>query len=95
MAIAVELNYHGSGATQATYDQVLSELGVSPGGSHPDPACMFHWMAPVPGGFRVVDVWESREKFDRFAAETIGPLGERLGMRQPQMNFFELHSVLT
>jgi hypothetical protein len=43
MAVALELSYNGPGATSANYNQLLQRLGVSPGGRHPDPDCLFHW----------------------------------------------------
>ena len=43
MAIAVELTYRGPGATAEGYNKVLSDAGITPGGSHPDPECLFHW----------------------------------------------------
>lgn len=37
-------------------------------GSTP-PGAIFHWVAKMDTGMRVVDVWESREVFDQFAEE--------------------------
>ena len=66
MAIAVELTYPG--ATVEEYKKILSDAGITAGGSHPDPECLFHWATEVAGGFRVTDVWTSREKWDAFEA---------------------------
>jgi hypothetical protein len=95
MAIAVELAFRGSGATRENYFQALEEMGTQPEGRHPDSGCLFHWMTEVGGGFRVTDVWKTREEFDRFARETIGPITERLGVPQPQIKFEEVGNFLT
>ena len=50
MAIAVELTYRGPGATAEAYKKILSDAGLTLGGSHPDPECLFHWATTVPGG---------------------------------------------
>jgi hypothetical protein len=65
MTIAVEVTYRGPGATADAYRKILSEAGITPGGSHPDPECLFHWASVIPGGFRVIDVWTSRENGTR------------------------------
>jgi len=47
-------------------------------------------------GFRVIDVWESREAFDRFAQEEIGPRTREAGITdEPDMRFYEAHNYLT
>src|SRR3954470_21489711 len=50
------------GCTQQQYDDVMAELrleGMPEGG-------ILHVAAPMEGGWRVLDVWESQEQFDRF-----------------------------
>ena len=92
MAVAIEMNYPG--ATLAQYDEVIKIMGATPGGLHPDGA-LFHWIAKTDDGFRVVDVWESKEQFERFVQEKIGPLGEQLGMAKPEMRFVDIYNYLT
>lgn len=92
MAIAVELNYPGGTIEQ--YDEAVRRLGGISGGRHPGGA-MFHWAAKTDDGFRVVDVWESKAAFDRFAQEKIGPISQEIGMDQPEMRFVDIHSYLT
>ena len=70
MPVAVEMNFRG--ATLDQYDQVIEKMGLTPGGSGPSGA-ISHWVAKTDDGIRVVDVWETREVFDRFAKEQIGP----------------------
>jgi hypothetical protein len=90
MAIAVELTYRGPGATAEAYNKVLSDAGITPGGSHPDPECLFHWATTIPGGFRVTDVWTSREKWDAFEAT-----GIPAQMGTPKTEFYDVVNYLT
>lgn len=47
-------------------------------------------------GLRVIDVWESREQFDEFAQEQIGPFSQQVGITsQPTIQFFEVHNYFT
>ena len=93
MAVAVEMNF--SGATMAQYDQVVEKMGLTPRGTTP-PGAISHWAAETSDGLRVVDVWESREAYDKFAAEKIGPYSAEAGITEPpEMRFYEVHNYLT
>ena len=49
------------------------------------------------GGFRVFDVWETREGFDRFVEEALGPAIEEVTQGQagePNRTIYELHNVM-
>ena len=49
-----------------------------------------------PAWIRVTDVWNSREQFDAFAQEQIGPITAEVGITgPPEFTFFEVHSYLT
>ncbi len=92
MAIAVVTDL--AGATVGQYDQVILEMGHSPGGTAP-PGCLFHYVTKADGGIRVTDVWESRAQFEAFAREQIGPLSAKVGMpNPPQISFVEVHNYL-
>ena len=82
------------GATLDQYDQVIAKMGLTPGGDTP-PGAVFHWVAETDDGIRVVDVWETREIFDRFADEQIGPYTAEVGIEgPPEMSVHEVHSHL-
>jgi hypothetical protein len=83
MAVALELSYNGPEATLAKYHQLLQQMGATPEGPHPDPDCLFHWIAETPSGFRVTDVWTSRAQFDEFIQNTVAPLASSLGIPDP------------
>jgi hypothetical protein len=40
----------------------------------------------------VTDVWETREAFDQFAQEQIGPQTAAVGLGEPQIAFHEAHN---
>jgi hypothetical protein len=93
MAIAVQLDF--SGATLEQYDEVIKKMGFSPGGPGA-PGGIFHWVTKTKDGIRVTDVWESKEKFERFSREQIGPKTAEAGIPSPpRVTFFEVHSYLT
>jgi hypothetical protein len=57
---------------------------------------LFHWVTKTNDGIRVTDVWESREQFEKFSAEKVGPIAGEVGVPQPsKTTFFEVHNYLT
>jgi hypothetical protein len=92
MAVGVILNF--SGATLDQYDQVIEKMGFSKEGSG-GPGGLFHWVTVTDDGIRVTDVWQTREDFERFGQEQIGPYTREVGMPQPEITFYEVHNYLT
>ena len=91
MAIAVIQDFDG--ATLDEYDTVIAGMGITPGGEHSNPSCLFHWVAQTDTGIRVVDVWESRERFEQFITEEVIPLSREAGFPNPPRNsFHEVHA---
>ena len=42
-----------------------------------------------------MDVWESREAYDRYAEEKIGPYSAEVGITEPpETRFYEVHNHL-
>jgi len=92
MPVAIELNFRG--ATLDQYDGILEKMGLTPGGPTP-PGAIFHWVAKTDDGMHVVDVWETKEAFERFAKEQIGPYSKEVGIEsEPEMRFYEIHNHL-
>lgn len=92
MAVAVQLDFRG--ATLEQYDQINERIGLLPGGPA-SPQELFHWVAQTDEGFRVVDVWESREAFERFAHEKLIPIYAEVGVLEPpEVQFLEVHNYL-
>lgn len=89
MAVGLILDFKGGTIDQ--YDQITEKMEL--GGKLP-PGGVFHWCAKTDDGFRVVDVWESREVFDKFAEETIGPISAEVGAPAPEITEYEVHNTL-
>ena len=93
MAVGLRLDF--SSLTLDDYDAICRALNFPadwPGG------LLAHGSVEVDGRLRVLDVWESREQFDRFVQERLqGALGEAVGDRaeQPQITEAELHTFHT
>lgn len=92
MAIAVQLDFNGASLEQ--YDEAVRIMGFRPGGPGV-PGGLFHWVTKTGDGIRITDVWSSREVFERFAAERIGPISQQVGLAPPSIQFFEVHNYLT
>ena len=92
MAVAIEMNFKG--ATIDQYDQVIDKMGLT-GGSTP-PGAISHWVTKTDDGFRVVDVWETKDGFDRFAADQIRPYTREAGIdEEPEIRVYDVHNHLT
>jgi hypothetical protein len=92
MAVAVQLDFRG--ATLEQYDRINETIGLLPGGPA-SPQEFFHWVMKTDDGFRVVDVWESHEAFERFAHDKLGPIYEEVGVTAPpEIQVFEVHNYL-
>jgi hypothetical protein len=91
MAVAVEATFRG--ATLAQYDEAINLMGLSCGGRHP--GALFHWVADTDDGFRVTDVWESREEFERFFQEQVGAIGEQMDLTEPELRYTDVHCYMT
>ena len=81
MTIAVIQDFEG--ATLDQYDSVIDMMGITPGGKHADPGCLFHWVTETDTGIRVVDVWQTREQFDSWIAEQVVPNALEAGFPNP------------
>ena len=93
MAVAVEMNFRDASLDQ--YEQVIQKMGLKQRGPTP-PGAISHWVAQTDDGFLVVDVWETKEDFDKFAQEQIGPYSREAGMTsEPEVRFYDVHNYLT
>ncbi|HKP19262.1 MAG TPA: hypothetical protein VJT84_12335 [Gaiellaceae bacterium] len=92
MPVAVEMNFKG--ATLDQYDQVIELMGLTPGTPAP-PGGLFHWVAETDDGIRVVDVWESKEQYERFAQDQIGPYTQQVGIpAPPEVTYRDVHNII-
>jgi hypothetical protein len=88
VAVLVEL----PGFTAAMYDAVIEEMGL---GGRPPEGSTFHVSGPYEGGWRAVDVWESREQFEQFARDQLSPLAQKHGATsRPTIQIWDVHNEL-
>ena len=93
MAVAIEMNFNGASLDQ--YDQVIQKMGLKQGGPMP-PGAISHFVTRTDNGIKVVDVWETKEQFEKFANEQIGPYSREAGItEEPEMRFSDVHNYLT
>jgi len=76
------------GGTLDQYDAVAQGLGEPQLGD----GQISHVAGATDGGFCVVDVWESRDHFDRFMQERLGEQLGRAGVPEPKVTEFEVHN---
>jgi hypothetical protein len=71
------------------YERVTSAL-VDPA----PPGLILHVAGPTDEGFRVIDVWETQEAWQRFQSERVAPAIAALGgPARPEPTFRDLHPV--
>jgi hypothetical protein len=63
------------------YDALHAEIGRRTTGGVEDK--LLHVGRETRGGFQVTEVWESKERYDRFNAEILGPALAQLSGGQP------------
>ena len=81
-----------TGLTANEYRAVMDELGVE---ARPEGGIYLHLTTPAEFGFRVVEVWDEKEGFDRFLEQRLGPASVAVGVERemtitvtPLHNFF-------
>ena len=93
MAVAVQMDFDG--ATLEQYDEICGKMGLTANGPGPAGA-ISHFATATSSGLRVVDVWETKEQFEQFAQEQIGPYSADVGLpAPPRVEFFEVHNYFT
>ena len=93
MPVAIVMDFPG--ATLEQYDQVIEKMGFTKNGPGA-PGGLTHWAAATDTGIRVVDTWETRQQFDDFSRDKIGPISAEVGMAgPPEINYYEVHNTLT
>jgi hypothetical protein len=77
------------GMTAKHYDQVMKELEAA---GHGNPkARLSHVATELPNGWLVIDIWESREALNVFAA-TLMPILIKNGVTAPQPNILPVYN---
>ena len=91
MAVALVIEFPG--VTQGQYDKVMKTLGLDRTDDPPESA-LLHLAGPTEKGWEVIDVWESREDFDRFLREKLGRAIEEAGIAPPTAKEFPVYKIL-
>jgi hypothetical protein len=78
------------------YDAVSARLAAEQ--STPPEGFIVHAAGYTGRGFRIIEIWETREQFDRFLGERVMPLVAEVGgadARPPEITAYELHGLGT
>jgi hypothetical protein len=78
------------------YDAVSARLAAEQ--STPPEGFIVHAAGYTGKGFRIIEIWETREQFDRFLGERVMPLVAEVGgadARPPEITAYELHGLAT
>jgi hypothetical protein len=95
MAIAVIIEFPGPRA-RAKYEksvQLILSGRKNRLADWPVKGVLAHIAGPMPGGWRVIDVWQSRAAFARFGKK-LRPVLRRVGFRQVRMQIFPLTRLI-
>jgi hypothetical protein len=68
MTVVTTLDIAGLTATE--YRAVMDQLGVE---ERAEPGIYLHLTTPLESGFRVVEIWNHKEGFDRFLEPRLAP----------------------
>jgi len=90
MTIGVQMDFRG--VTLDQYDEAIENLGLLPGGPSARHE-LFHWVTKTDSGIRIVDVWDSREAYEEFAADRIRPVGSEADVWEPpEVQIFDVYN---
>jgi hypothetical protein len=91
MAVCLLIDIPGGELEQ--YDEVMRKLEES--GGKLGEGQTFHAAGKTDNGFMVIDVWNSREDFDRFLGGRLGQALQEVGPPQPQVREVQIHNQIT
>jgi hypothetical protein len=89
MAIGILIEVPGG--TKEQYDAVMAKLGL--GGKMPSGG-ISHVAGPMEGGWRVIDVWQSQEDFEKFFQAKLHRAILEVGLPPFQPKVFPIHNSL-
>ena len=89
--MATVMQMHWPEASREQYEQARREVDWE--GSTPEGA-KFHVAWFGDDGLHVIDLWDSREQFERFAGERLMPGVQKIGIQgEPRVTFSDAHAV--
>lgn len=91
MAVAVILEYENVSPDQ--YDAVIADMGMT---DRRQPHQILHVAGPTQnGGWRVVDIWETREAFEAFVCAQVVPTAAKYEITEdPKIEIWPVHHLL-
>ena len=89
MPIALVLDFPGG--TREKYDQVVARMEL---GGHLAPGGITHAAGHFEDGWRVIDVWESLETFERFRDEQVIPHVQAVGLSMPRVQLLQVENEM-
>jgi hypothetical protein len=93
--MAVGVLFEIPGGTKEQYEELNQKaFGSTKGPSEPISGLILHTSGAYSGGWRIFDVWESAEDFQRFMEGTIMPASEGMELPEIQPEVYELANVL-
>jgi hypothetical protein len=95
MAVAVVQDWVDEETDRSTTNYDAIHERIMQGG--PVEGFVMHTAGFTGRGFRIVEVWETREHFDRFIEERFMPILKEVApsdARQPEVTVYELHKLL-
>ena len=79
-----------TGLTPEEYRAVLDQMGVE---TRPAAGIYLHLTTPTDFGYRIVEVWDSKEGFDEFLQTRLAPATKALGIdRKTGISITPLHN---
>jgi hypothetical protein len=80
-----------TGLTPSEYRAVMDELGVE---QRPEGGIYLHLTTPIEFGYRIVEIWDQKENFDRFVEHRLAPANEAIGLdRSTEITVTPLHNL--
>jgi hypothetical protein len=79
-----------TGMTPEEYRAVLDEMGVE---SRPAAGIFLHLTTTTDFGYRIVEIWDSKEGFEEFLEKRLGPASKAIGLsRKTDISITPLHN---
>jgi hypothetical protein len=89
MAVLMLMNWPG--VTRQQYEAVMKELDLD---RNPPEGGLFHTAAVATDGLRVVDLWDTADKFQKFSDARIMPAVKKVGITtQPKIEILPANNV--
>lgn len=80
--------FEAEGFTQDEYEAVSARVG-----QEPPEGCLVHIAGPTASGWRVIEVWNTKEEQKRFLEDRLNPAFDEAGIRRVAPGYFEVHTV--